>query len=151
MIIEKASLFEGMNPRLVDEIEKSLIEQSCEPGVFLFHQDDPAEYLYIVLEGRVRLSVGQCGLVTQVVSASGDAFGWSSVVDRDTYAASAQCVFPTKVAKIRNEVLTRILERDTASGMVFYKRLAKLIGNRLIHCYQLLPSAHGEQRPAPGG
>jgi len=151
MLIVKASLFEGMSAQLISKIEKASVEEVHNRGVFLFHHGEPADHLFILLEGRVRLSVGQHGDVALVVRNPGDCFGWSSLVDRETYTASAECIAHTKLTKIRSDALAHIFEHDTASGMVFYKKLARMIGNRLANCYKLLPSAHGEKRSAPGG
>jgi CRP-like cAMP-binding protein len=151
MIIEKANLFEGMSSRIVGEIEDAMVKETYEPGAFIFRSGDPSEYLYILLEGRVRLSVGGEGHVALVVKNSGDAFGWSSLVDRETYTASAECLGATTVGKLRRDVLATIFDRECATGLIFYKRLAKLISHRLLLCYKLLPAAHGEQKAAPGG
>jgi CRP-like cAMP-binding protein len=151
MLIVKASLFEGMSAQLMSKIEEASVEEVHHRGDFLFRQGEPADHLFILLEGRVRLSVGQQGQVALVVKNPGDWFGWSSLVDRETYTASAECIAHTKLAKIRSEALAHFFEREPASGMIFYKRLAGMIGNRLVNCYKLLPSAHGEKRSAPGG
>lgn len=151
MIIDKANLFEGMDARVVHDIEEAMARESCEPGDFIFRNGDPAEHLFVLLEGRVRLSVGSEGHVAFVVSHPGDAFGWSALVERDTYTASAECLGPTTVAKLQRDVLATILDRECATGLIFYKRLAKLMSHRLMLAYKLMPGALGEQQPAPGG
>jgi CRP-like cAMP-binding protein len=151
MIIDKANLFEGMGSKVVGEIEAAMGKETYEPGAFIFRGGDPSEYLYILLEGRVRLSLGGEGHVALVVNNVGDAFGLSSLVDRETYTASAECLGPTTVAKLRRDVLAAIFDRECAVGLIFYKRLAKLFSHRLNLIYKLLPAAHGGQKAAPGG
>ncbi len=151
MLIVKASLFEGMNPQLISKIEKASVEEVHDRGVFLFRQGDRAAHLFMLLEGRVRLSIGEEGQVALVVKDPGDAFGWSSLMDRETYTASAECLARTKVARIRSEELRRIFEQETAGALLFYRRLANLIATRLVNCYKLIPAAHGEKKAAPGG
>ncbi len=151
MIIDKANLFEGMDGAVVAEIEEATVRESFEPGSFIFHSGDPAEHLYILVEGRVRLSVGGEGHVALVVKDPGDAFGWSSLVGRPAYSASAECVTPTAVGRLPGSALAKILDRECATGLLFYKRLAKLMGQRLTLAYARLPSAHSEQRATPGG
>jgi CRP-like cAMP-binding protein len=151
MYIEKADLFHDMSPGFVDEIAANLIVESHAAGTILFRRGDPADYLFILEEGRVRLSVGEEGRVTHSVRNSGDAFGWSSLVEREQYSASAECLIPTKTLKIRTKKLSDMFSRDPASGLIFYKRLARLIGQRLEECYRMLPGAHGGKGGASAG
>jgi len=151
MIIDKANLFEGMDAGVVHEIEAATVQESFEPGSFIFRSGDPCHHLYILVEGRVRLSVGGEGLVALVVKNPGDAFGWSSLVDRDTYTASAECLGPTVVGRLPRSALEKILDRECGTGLIFYKRLAKLMAQRLTLAYRLMPAAHGEQRATQGG
>ena len=151
MIIDKANLFEGMGEGVVREIDAATVRESFDAGAFIFRSGDPAEHLYVLVEGRVRLSVGGEGLVALVVKNPGDAFGWSSLVDRDSYTASAECLGTTVVGKVPRSAVAMVLDRECATGLVFYKRLAKLMAQRLMLAYRLLPAAHGEQKAMPGG
>lgn len=150
MFIEEANLFRGLRHELVEEVGRCLIEESHPAGAFIFKYGEPADHLYILVEGRVRLSIGDLGHIALVVGNPGDAFGWSSLVERENYTASAECIAPTRVTKIGNRRLAAIFERDPASGLQFYKRLATLIAQRLTDTYRLIPAAHGEKRAAPG-
>lgn len=151
MFVEEADLFKGMSDRFMTELRKIVVEEPCNPGTFLFRTGDPAECLYILREGRVRLAVGERGHMTHTVGSAGEAFGWSSLVDRDSYSASAECLTPCRVVKIDKRSLYRILENDPASGMLFYKRLAGVIGQRLVESYDAVISAHGLHGPPPYG
>jgi len=150
MFIKQANLFRDLSHHVVDEVTRCLIEESHPAGSFLFRYGEPADYLYILVEGRVRLSIGDQGHVALLVGDPGDAFGWSSLVERENYTASAECLIATRVKKIGKERLAMIFERDPASGLRFYKRLATLIAQRLTDTYKLIPAAHGEKRAAPG-
>ncbi len=150
MFIEEANLFKGLDRELVEEIGGCCVEESHPAGAFLFRHGESADYLYILAEGRARLSIGELGHIALVVGTPGDAFGWSSLVERENYTASAECLVPTRVMKIGKQELASIFERHPASGLQFYKRLATLIAQRLTDTYRLIPAAHGEKRAAPG-
>lgn len=150
MFIEEANLFRGLSRRLTDEVNGCLMRESHPRGAFLFRYGEAAEYLYILVEGRVRLSIGDQGNVAHVVGNPGDAFGWSSLIERDNHTASAECLIPTRVTKIGKKQLASIFDHDPASGLQFYKRLATLIAQRLTDTYKLIPAAHGEKHAAPG-
>jgi CRP-like cAMP-binding protein len=76
------------------------------------------------------------------VSDPGEAIGWSSMAGNGVYTASAECLIPVTVMKIGNKKLNRILEVDPASGLAFYRRLAKVIGRRLVASYTATLSMH---------
>jgi CRP-like cAMP-binding protein len=150
MLIDEANLFKGLNRQLVEEIGRCSVGEAHAAGAVLFRHGESADYLYILVEGRVRLSIGDLGHIALVVGSPGDAFGWSSLVERENYTASAECLVPTRVTKIGKQKLAAIFERDPVSGLQFYKRLATLIAQRLTDTYKLIPAAHGEKRAAPG-
>ena len=73
------------------------------------------------------------------VGQNGEAFGWSSLIGRDVYSASAECVEPTKLLVADRTRLNQVLEDDPANGIIFMKHLAATLGNRLIESYKLKP------------
>jgi CRP-like cAMP-binding protein len=150
MIIERASLFQGMSPQFLQSIGKCLAWHSGPAGTYLFRRGDPADHLYILGEGRVRLSYGEEGQIALVVTSPGDAFGWSCLIEREAYTASAECLVATTVARLQKQDLTRIFDQDSVSGLAFYRRLARLLAERLTDFYKYIPAAHGEKHAAPG-
>jgi len=122
-------------------------EESYAPGDFIFRQGEAARHFFIVSEGRIRVILGQGELLAYVASDPNDLIGWSSLVENETYTASAECMVPVKVLRIAKQRLDEILLEDPASGMVFYKNLAAIIGRRLVKSYQVTLSVHGERDP----
>jgi CRP-like cAMP-binding protein len=136
MIIQKAELFKDLSPEIMSEISKIMIEESYEPGALVFEAGAPAKDFFILVGGMVRLFIGKKSEISYTVNIEGEAFGWTGLVDRPVYTATAECAAPTKVMRIENESLNKILKKDTASGMIFFKRLAGAVVQRLIHNYE---------------
>ncbi len=136
MIIQEADLLKDLGPEIVNEISKIMIEESYEPGDLIFEAGAPAEHFYILEGGMVRLFIGRKSEISYTVNIEGEAFGWTGLVDRPAYTATAECGAPSKVIKIENKGLTKIFEKDTASGMIFFKRLAGAVVQRLIRNYE---------------
>ncbi len=151
MAIADSFLFQGMSKETQDAVQEIALGESHPKGTFLFHVGDPADYLYILQEGRIRLSVGDRGHIAHVVSEPGDAIGWSSMVENEGYTASAECLLPVSVMKIEKRALTKVLEKDPAGGVTFYRRLAGVIGRRLVNNYKATVSLHGEKDPRSYG
>jgi CRP/FNR family transcriptional regulator, dissimilatory nitrate respiration regulator len=136
MIIQKADLFKDLSPEIVNEISKIMIEESYEPGTLIFEAGAPAQHFYILVGGMVRLFIGKKSEISYTVNMEGEAFGWTGLVDRPAYTATAECGVASKVMKIENQSLYKIFEKDRAGGMMFYKRLAGAVVQRLIHNYE---------------
>ena len=138
MYFQQADLFWGMSRNFVEKILKSAEKESHSKGHFLFHEGDPAGYFYILIKGRVKLAIGEIGQVVHTVDHAGEAFGWSSLVGREVYSASAECVLASKCFRIDREAFNRVLEKKTADGVIFFRRLAGILGERLINIYDTL-------------
>jgi CRP-like cAMP-binding protein len=151
MIIQESDLFKGLSPEIINEIANIMTEESYHKGDFIFTAESPAEHFYILEEGQIRLNVGEEGRITHVVNHPGEAFGWSSLVDHETYTASAECMAPTKVIRIERKKLNAAFEKDPTSGMIFFRRLAEIVGQRLIHSYFTVLSAYKSEGPPSYG
>jgi CRP-like cAMP-binding protein len=72
------------------------------------------------------------------IKQNGEAFGWSSLIGRERYSASAECIEATKLLKTDSQKLIKVLENDPANGIVFFKQLAATLGNRLLEIYKTI-------------
>jgi CRP-like cAMP-binding protein len=138
MFIKQSDLFWELDKGLVKDIMEIAVRESYQEGDFLFHEGDPADYFYILIKGRVKLSVGDIGPVVYTVDHAGEAFGWSSLIGREAYSASGQCMEPTVLDNFRAAEFQKIIEKHPEQGIVFFKRLAGLIGNRLLWSYNMI-------------
>ena len=101
-------------------------------------EKDTVLYFYVLLKGRVKLGVGEGEQRVYDVRKNGEAFGWSSLIGRDRYSASAECIEATKLLKTDSQKLIKVLENDPANGIVFFKQLAATLGNRLLEIYKTI-------------
>ena len=145
--LDQAYLFRDVTAQTRAEISRIAAEESHEAGKLLFEAGDAAEHLYMLVEGRVRLSTRGTGHIAHIVSDAGDAVGWSSMAGNEAYTASAECLGPVKVLKFDTDRLVKVLEKDPVSGMSFYRRLAEVIGRRLVASDGAALSLHGDRNP----
>lgn len=135
MYFKQKDIFGSLSKDFVKEIMDIAETSSFQAGELLFQEGNPADWFYILLQGRVKLSLGQTGQVVYVVSNAGEAFGWSSLIGRPSYSASAECVTATKLLKFDKEKVQNIAEKDTANGLTLFKSLAAILGDRLLQSY----------------
>jgi CRP-like cAMP-binding protein len=135
MYIQQADLTRGVGRDFVKELTAISVKEAHEEGDFLFRRGDPANYAYLLLMGCVNLKMGETGQVVHIVNRPGESFGWSSLVGRGVYSTTAECVMPTKLRKLYKEDLQKLLEKDPANGLIFFQRLAGMLGERLLESY----------------
>ena len=116
MYLETAYLFQGMSEETRGKILDAATEESHAQGAFIFRRGEAATHFYILSEGRVRLSVGHKELLAYVASDPGDVLGWSSLVENETYTASAECLVPVKVLKTSSSSSSRPLSGTRSSA-----------------------------------
>jgi CRP-like cAMP-binding protein len=138
MFIQQADVFWGTSIIFVKEVMKIAKKEYHNKGDFLFHKGDPANHLYILSKGRVKLTIGGEGMTVYIVSDAGDAFGWSSLVGREVYSASAECLESTELISIDKEKFQEVAKKDPVNGLIFYQRLARTIGERLLSSYDII-------------
>ncbi len=135
MDIQKAELLRGLSRDCINAIMDITIQESYGEGAHLFLRGDPAGYFYFLLVGRVKLHLGETGKVVHHVSRPGEIVGWSGLVGREAYSASAECTMPTELQKIEAGKLRKILQNNPIDGFVFYKNLSTILGDRLLQSY----------------
>jgi CRP-like cAMP-binding protein len=138
MYIKQSELLMGTSMDFIKKFMDLSQMVSHAKGDVLFREKDPALYFYVLLNGRVKLGVGESDQMVYDIKQNGEAFGWSSLIGRDRYSASAECIEAAKLLKTDSQKLIIVLENDPANGIVFFKQLAATLGNRLLEIYKTI-------------
>lgn len=146
MFIQESDLFKGMSQGCMNELAKIMIAETHAAGTFLFKEGDPADCFYVLEQGRIKLSIGEKGHLVYILSNQGELCGWSGLADLNVYTATAECLTPTKLIKIEKEKLNDLFKKYSADGVLFFRRLAGIIGKRLISTYNALLSSQQPER-----
>lgn len=151
MFLGEVDLFKDMPQAVLEELSSISEEISIGRGEFALKAGQPAQYLYILKEGRARVVIGEKAYIHFLSCDPGDIFGWPSLVDRPIYTASVECLEDCKFIRIPKQRLSEILDRYPGSQASFYKKLAGVIGQRLISAYDTVLAAYKEQGPPSYG
>jgi CRP-like cAMP-binding protein len=135
MYLQQADLTRGVGRDFVRQLTEASVRASHAQGEILFRRGDPAFSAYLLLSGRVNLKLGETGHVIHIVSRAGETFGWSSLVGHEVYSATAECAMETNLRVLHRDAFRRIVEKDPANALIFYQRLASMLGNRLLASY----------------
>ena len=135
MIIKQADLFHGLSHNFIKDLMAIATQVSFSEGEIVFHFAEPADHFYILIQGCVEIRLGQGGREVYTGSKLGELFGWSSLIGRKKFTASAVCTAPTSLLKVERRQFQHILEKDHFSSLMFFQQLARVLGNRLIQLY----------------
>ena len=133
MQFSQSDLFWGMSMDFVTATTDMAVHVTCQKGDMLFDIGDPADRFYVLLKGSVTMKRGDGKLHT--ANQAGEIFGWSSLINRPEYAASATCDTVTELLNIDGESFLKILEKSPQDKATLFERLAKMLGNQLLDVY----------------
>jgi CRP-like cAMP-binding protein len=138
-------LFAKQNNYMLKEIAMLSVERELEPGDWLFRQDDPALWFYVIVEGALSLALvlhmnGSGEHIERMgVLGRGEVLGWSSLVSPFVYTLGAQAERKSKVIEIEAAGLRELIDDNPKYGYYLTKNLAEVISERLrFKCIQLL-------------
>ncbi len=136
MFVKQSDLLAGLDDQFVKNFTDSALKKTHPEGYKLFNTGDTGDSFYILTEGRIRISVGEEeeDKTTYIVHA-GEGFGWSGLVGFEKYTGSAECLVESSVMVFENKVVKDLAESDPVNGLRFYRGLARMLGDRLIHSY----------------
>jgi len=135
MYIKMSDFFMGMGKQFTIEVLDIAEKLFHNEGEILFHEGNPAKHFFVLLKGRVKLSLGETGPIVYMVRRPGEIIGWSGLIGRDTYSASGECMEETNLLKFDRDIFLKILKKYPRNEALLFKRLAEMLGNRLLELY----------------
>jgi CRP-like cAMP-binding protein len=132
--LKKTELFGTLSQSQVAVLLSHSSIESLPEGKIIFRQGDEANFLYILIEGMVDLSVKtgeKIDFLTSKVEREGAAFGVPSLIEPFRYNVTATCLKPSKVFIIDAGHVRMEMERDPKMGMEIMKKLVSIYFNRL--------------------
>jgi len=127
------SLFRGLNPQQMAEIERIMELCSIPQGAVIFEQGQSPDYLYILEQGEVlvRYKPYDGPPLTVAHILPGGVFGWSAALGRESYTSGAVAISCITAYRISGTRLQRLCKENPATGSIVLERLADVIAERL--------------------
>ena len=135
MYLKQGDLFWGMDPDFVKEAMDATAKEHLKEGQVVFREGEPAESFYILVKGRIKLTLGEKSREVYVAYQPGEIIGWSSLIGRETLSATARCLEPTILSKVDRQRFLDILGGYPTEGATLFQRVAAMLGDRLVNLY----------------
>ena len=135
MHLKMGDFIMGMGREFATEAMDISEKLSLNEGNILFKVGDSAGHFYVLLRGQVQLSLGQDRPVVYNARHPGEIIGWSCLIGRDAYSATAECAESTNLLRFDRENFLKILTKNPANEALLFRRLAEMLGNRLLELY----------------
>jgi CRP-like cAMP-binding protein len=128
---------------LLSYLENSMLQKIAEitlitkidAGNYFFREGEDAKHLYSIIDGKVGLEIDKSSSTRIMVDTlpPGHTFGFSALVDTEErkYTSSAKAMEDTKAFFWKATDLEKLFNQDSRLGLVFMRRIAKIIKTRL--------------------
>jgi len=148
-ILDSLPLVEHLSVDQRDLVLAAGSEKLLQRGEILFHEGEPAEAVYAVIEGQmklVRYSPRGRELLLHMVS-PGQSFAEAALFAAGTYPATAEAVEPTRLWCLRRAALLEVLRTSPELALALLGSISRWT-RRLVSKLELLTQRRVEERLA---
>jgi CRP/FNR family transcriptional regulator, cyclic AMP receptor protein len=112
-LLARATLFEALPAEIIEEAAASMHEVRLDGGQLLFSRGDIGDAIYLVLDGRVRLSIQtwEGRELSFRHAVEGQIFGEIAVLDASPRTADAIALVPTRLLSLPAAAFERLVAR----------------------------------------
>ena len=142
-LIRESPFFETFAPKDIDALAAHAGMRCVTAGRVIVRENDPAEALYMIVAGQVRLSFempealttphtsGKDRLLIRTLTEPGRIIGWSALVEPYHYRATATAIEDTHLLVFERSWLEQRAEEMPEFGVELMTRILWVLGNRL--------------------
>ena len=143
-ILRYYPLFAGQNAEMLKRMALLADEKEVREGGRLFFEGEIANSLYLIEEGAVSLTMnlgefGERRIEKLDPLGKGEVIGWSALIEPHEYTMGATAEEQTRYVAFDGVALRELLDDNPEAGYYLYKKLAEVMGQRLVSkCTQIM-------------
>jgi len=132
-LLQKTALFRGSSREELDLIVGLFQERQLQPNATIFAEKMPAEALYIVRSGSVRITImaGEGEEMGLLLLGPGEFFGELALVHEDVRLVNARAETAVELLLLTRKDFQVLLELEPRTGARVLKTIAKLLAMRV--------------------
>jgi CRP-like cAMP-binding protein len=142
--LRRISFLDGIDPNHLEQISRIATIRVFDTNDILFHEGEAAEYVYLVVTGKIVLELCPSTIYQKNLMSvgPGEMLGWSSFVDQRNYASTGVVVAPTQLVQIEGKRLRAICDSDPEFGYDFMHRIVHALAKRLTTTWSQLANVY---------
>jgi len=136
-ILAAQPFLKGLSQPQLEVLAENSMPARFESGQFIFHEGDPANRFYLILDGYVAVESPveedgfQKGAIQIQIVGAGDVLGWSWLFPPYYWHFDARAISPVKAIFFYGTALRERCEHDHDFGYELMKRLSEIVIRRL--------------------
>lgn len=126
---QMGEFFNKLSHAALEDLESLQFPSAYPANVVLFSEKDPAQGLYIVLEGEVKLSINSSEgrRLSLSIARKGEILGLASALSGSSYDVTAETLYPAKVAHISRRDFLNFLSRHPEVYQTVTEELSRYV------------------------
>jgi CRP-like cAMP-binding protein len=132
-ILRKVALFEGLTSTQLRKLAAALTPREVKVGVHIFHEGDPGTSMFIIADGKVRISkmVPGIGEEALAILEPGQYFGEMSLIEDGPRSADAIAHTSGRLYELSRDRLDQVMFTDKELGTVLLWTFVRTLSARL--------------------
>ena len=125
--VGRLPLFEGLSPDELAHVMSGVTRHLFAPGQFIFHAGDPADQMFLLKAGRVKLTkvTEEGNEITLDIRKAGDFLGESMLSESSEFPVSAVCMEETGTCGFTRAGFERLVMTYPGVGLQVMKNLSR--------------------------
>lgn len=141
-ILSETPMFAGLSTRALRRLAAMLFEKAYAPGDVVFFTGDPAQALFVVLDGSVEILIPVPGGEDRVASCGpGTVFGELALINDLPRSATARATAPTQLLILYHADFEELLKRHRRVAVVVMQNLLVTLA-RYVQVARVSAAAH---------
>ena len=135
-------IFSDMNTEYKALLKPLFQSYSCNSGETVIEQGKPADYIYLIINGKVEISYKPYDGSRITVSHVGKdgLFGWSALMGRRKYTSSVTAIEDLETVRIQGSQLRKLCRQNPEAGKEILERLATAASSRWKNAHEQVKS-----------
>ena len=130
-VVSEIPLFQGMNEEQINRLAGTCSVKTFNEGDRVFCEEDKADNMFVLLEGRVTVSCGAPEIRVGTVEKA-ETLGELSLLSSRPHSATATAETPIETAVLSHHDFGELVRRRPDIGVIIYRNLGVGLGRKLL-------------------
>ena len=122
-------IFDGLNDEQARRLAAAMTVRSLQEGEQLFREGEEANELFLLLDGRVEVSINSDGSIVHLDA--GEVVGENAMLSEVPHSATVTAQTAMTVAVLHHPALHKLIRRRPDIAVILYRNLAISLGSKL--------------------